>query len=174
MFLWNLGQPRVTHWPKPGPHLWLCLSLFRSVSMLTHFSCLYSDFTQWQRWAAAPGCLFLQSLHCLLHQPSQEKSAGLQFNKKPLKERQCGVLKDSEKGLKDLNFGSASIRNQLGNDQMSLPITHDTKILQFQFPVPNWLPDTFHFQHLLCLLSFPKTEMFKMFALDLIPCTCKT
>lgn len=64
MFLWNLGPQRVTHWPKPGPHLCLRLSLFRSVSRLIHFSFLCSDFTQWQRWVTASEPLGLQSLHC--------------------------------------------------------------------------------------------------------------
>lgn len=61
--------------------------------------------------------------------PPQEKRSDLQFNREAIQERRCGVLKDPEKGLKGLNSGSASSRNQLANDQMSLPVAHHTIIL---------------------------------------------
>lgn len=78
--------------------------------------------------------------------PPQEKRADLQFNREAIQERRCGVLKDPEKGLNGLNSGSASSRNQLANNQMSLPVAHHTEILWIELPMPNWLPDTFHFQ----------------------------
>lgn len=47
---------------------------------------------------------------------TREKLTGLQFNRKAVQGRQCSIWKDPEKRLKDLNSGSASIRNQLVND----------------------------------------------------------